>query len=94
MYGLVISRQKEGDLIKIFSSKQKAEKAAIELMSQYISNSKLEKSSLAYKTLLLVKECMSINDIEEATDLFGRITEELDSYVFLSIFKSEIICDG
>lgn len=92
MYALVIARDGKQDLAKIASVKEKLYLLATEEIDSYLKkNKKSLKDSLALSTL---KDALSIRDIDSAMDLFGTVTEENGSAIFLVIMKAEIIHDA
>lgn len=92
MYGLVISKSGKGDLVKVSSSKEKLYQIAREEIEKYL---KMNKKSLRESdALTTLKEALSIRDIDSAMDLFGTITDENGTAIFLVIMKAEIIYDA
>lgn len=90
MYGLVISKFGESDLVKIASHKEKLYAIAEQEIVSYIKKRKLKKSG-DISTLL---NCLEIRDYESAMDLFGTITEKANEAIFMVLMEAEIIYDA
>ncbi len=92
MFALVISKEGKSDVAKVSFSKERLYSIANEEISSYLKkNKKSIKESLALSTL---NDALSIKDVDSAMDLFGTVTEENGSPIFLVIMKAEIIHDA
>ena len=91
MYGLVITRGEDGDVIKVSSSKEKLFDIAVDEMKQYVSkNKKIPKDDLFLSWL----EALQVKEIEMAIEIFGFIAEKNGNPLFMAITAAEIVYDA
>ena len=96
MFGLVISRAKDGDVIKVASNMNKLYSLILdEVESWTIQNkSALNKNKKAKEDLKLVKDALMVKDFDSALDLFTLVTEHCNNCVIMSTAPVEIITDS
>lgn len=96
MYALHIVAADQEEVIKICSSKHKAEELAIDNMLSYFKENKnlIKRKPYLFKEIEIIKEAILVKEISSAIDLFGLLTDKLKKHMILSIARAEIMHDA
>jgi hypothetical protein len=91
MYGLVIARHGDGDIIKISSTEEKLHQIVFAEIKQYLSKNKKIPKDEEFRLLL---DSMQTSDAELAMEIIGNIAEKNNKPLFMAITKAEIVIDA
>ena len=91
MYGLLIARKGDNDIIKIASTEEKLHQLVFEEVKGYLSKNKKIPKDEEFRLLL---DSMQAKDAELVMEIIGNIAEKNNNPLFMAITKAEIIADA